>query len=107
VHLDQVEDPADVGRDHLARGADLASQQVEASFVLEEILAQRLQRHLDPQLEVEGPPHLTHPSPAELRANLVAVAQHLALSEEALGHGFSRCARNFAVYHSGTSAQPR
>ena len=30
VDLDEIEDPADVGRDHLAGGADLLAQQLEA-----------------------------------------------------------------------------
>jgi hypothetical protein len=78
----------------LAGRPDLAPQQPEASLVLEEILPQRLQRHLDPQLEVEGAPHLAHPSPAKLGSDLVAVAQHLARGQRALGHGLSRRARN-------------
>ena len=53
------------------------AQQLEPAVRLEELLPQRLQRHLDPQLEVEGVPHLAHPATAEHLENLVALAQHL------------------------------
>ena len=78
VDLDQVEDPADVGRDHLAGGADLLPQQLEPALGFEEILTQRLERHLDPQLEVEGVPHLAHAAAAEHLEDLVTLAEHLA-----------------------------
>ena len=87
VGLDQVEDPADVGGDHLAGGPHLAAQHLEPPLVLEQVPAQRLERHLDPQLEVEGPPHLAHAAPAEHLEDLVALAQHLAGGEQPSRHG--------------------
>ena len=81
LDLDEVEDPADVRRHHLTGSADLLPQQLETALGFEELRPQRLQRHLDPQLEVEGVPHLTHPAAAEHLEDLVALAEHLALGE--------------------------
>ncbi len=78
VELHQVEDPADVRRDHLAGGADLLAQRLQSARVLEQLWPQRLQRHVDAQLEIGGPPDLAHPAAAQKRANAVALAQDLA-----------------------------
>ena len=83
VDLDEVEDPADVGRDHLTSGADLLPQQLEPSLGLEEIIAQRLEPDLDPELEIEGPPDLAHPTAPEHLEDLVAVARAPGRWEEA------------------------
>jgi hypothetical protein len=79
--LDEVEDPAYVGGHHLTGGAQLLPQQLQPSFALEELGAQGLERHLDPELEIEGVPHLAHPTAAEYLENLVALAKYLAGGE--------------------------
>ena len=119
VDLDEVEDPADVGRDHLASGANLLPQQLQPSLGLEEILAQRLEPDLDPQLEIEGPPDLTHPTATEHLEDLVALAQHLPDVEEAeplgqidrrplrLGAGRQRLVRRSFVIHCLSRVQNR
>ncbi len=76
--FDQVENPADVRRDHLAGGAHLLTQGLESTLVLQQARVQRLESHVDAQLEVERAPHFAHASPAEARADLVAIAEHLA-----------------------------
>ena len=50
----------------------------ESPLALEEVLTQRLERHFDPQLEVEGVPDLAHPTTAEQLQHLIALTQHLA-----------------------------
>ncbi len=50
---------------------------------LEEIIAERLEPDLDPELEVEGPPDLAHPAATEHLEDFVAITQHLANMEEA------------------------
>ncbi len=81
VHFFQLENPAHVRGDHLARGAHLLTQGLESTLVLEQARMQRLERHVDAELEVEGAPHLAHPSPAEAGADLIAIAEHLAGAE--------------------------
>jgi hypothetical protein len=73
---------------HLAGGADLLAQQLEPALRFEEIPAQGLERHLDPELEVEGMPHLTHTTATEHLEDLVALAEDLAGGEglETLRH---------------------
>ena len=77
LDLDQVEDPADVGRYHFAGGSHFLAQQLEAALGFEELRPQGLQRHFDPQLEVEGVPHLAHPAAAQHLDDLVALAEYL------------------------------
>ncbi len=101
VDLDEVEDPADVGRDHLTRGADLLPQQLEPPLGLEEIIAQRFEPDLDPQLEIEGAPDLTHPTPPEHLKDLVAITQHLPGSEETKALGRSTVAPSASVRVTG------
>jgi hypothetical protein len=36
----------------------------------------RLQRHLDPQFEVDGAPDLTHPAPPDPLAHVIALPQN-------------------------------
>jgi hypothetical protein len=91
--LDQIEGPADIRRHHVAGGANLATQQITPPLVLEEIRQHRLESHLDPELEIKGPPHLAHPTAAELGLDLVAIAQDLTWCEETLGQTFGRGAR--------------
>ena len=64
VDLDQIEHPADVGRDHLAGGAHLAPQRLESPRILDQIGAQRLQRQIHPQLQIPGAPDLAHAAAA-------------------------------------------
>lgn len=65
VHLNQVEDPAHVRGDDLPSGAHLLAEKLAARLVLVERRVQRLQGHVDAQLQVEGLPHLAHPAPSE------------------------------------------
>ncbi len=82
VDLDEIEDPAYVGRHHLTRGTDLLPQQFEPSLRLEKIIAERLEPDLDPQLEIERTPDLTHPATPEHLEDLVPVTQYLAGGEK-------------------------
>ena len=82
VDLDEVEDPADVGRDHLAGGPHLLAQHLQPPLGLEELIPERLEPDLDPQLEIEGAPDLAHPTATEHLEDLVPVAQHLTGGEE-------------------------
>ena len=65
VELDEIEDAADVGRHDLARHAHLLAQRLERLRLGEQARAQRLERHVDPQLEIERAPHLAHAAAAE------------------------------------------
>jgi len=82
VGLDEVEDAADVGGNHLTGGAHLVAQQVTVRLVPEEVLAHGLEGHLDTKLEIEGPPHLTHAAAAELGTDSIALTQHAARLQE-------------------------
>ena len=82
IDLDEVEDPTDVGRNQLTGRPDLLPQQLEPSLGLEQILPQGLQPDFDPELEIEGPPDLTHPTATEHLEDLVAITQHLPGREE-------------------------
>ncbi len=53
----------------------------EPPLRFEELRPQSLQRHLDPKLEVEGLPHLAHPTAPEHLEDLVPLAEYLARSE--------------------------
>ncbi len=75
VDLDQIEDPADVGRNHLAGGADLGSQRLAPAPIGKELWSQTFEGYLDPQLEVVGVPHLALPAAAEEGSNLITVAK--------------------------------
>ncbi len=77
VDLDQIEDPADVGRDDLAGRAHLSAQHLEQLFAAAERDMERLERHVHPQLEVVGPPDFSHASAAEELENPVAVGENL------------------------------
>ncbi len=89
VELLQVEDPADVRRDHLAGAAHLLAQGLQGPLVGQELGPQSLEGHVHAELQVEGPPDLAHAATAELRADAVAVAENLAGRQEASGalHG--------------------
>ena len=52
--VDQIEDAAHVRREHLSGGTDLASQQVAGALVPRVAGTHRLQRHVHPQLQIEG-----------------------------------------------------
>ena len=56
---DQVEHPADVWRDDLARAANLTPQQLPRAIVSEQVGSKRLERHLHAELHIEGMPHLS------------------------------------------------
>jgi hypothetical protein len=119
LDLDQVENAADVWRDDFPCRTDLLAEKIESTLGLEEIGAKCFQRDVDPELEIEGVPHLTHPAAAEHLEDLIAISEHLSLAERPhpLRHvkSFTLSAgrllvarREFPVlHHSGTSAQPR
>ena len=71
----QIEDAAHVRREHLSSGADLAPQQVAGALVPRVAGTHRLQRHVHPQLQIEGAVHLAHAAAAEQLANLVPVTE--------------------------------
>ena len=71
----QIEDAAHVRREHLSGGTDLASQQVAGALVPRVAGTHRLQRHVHPQLQIEGAVHLAHAAAAEQLANLVPVTE--------------------------------
>jgi hypothetical protein len=81
VDLDQIEHPADVGRHHLARRPDLRPERLSPGLVDHQLWPYPLERHLHPQLEVEGVPHLAHPTRTEQRLDPIAVAEHAARLE--------------------------
>ena len=68
----QVDDAADVWGDHLADEACLLVDPLPAGSV------QRLEGHLDAQLEIEGEPDVAHATAAEQPADLVALVEHCA-----------------------------
>jgi hypothetical protein len=45
------------------------------------VIAESLEHHLDPELEIERVPNVTHPVTAEHLEDLVALAEHLTLGE--------------------------
>ena len=81
VELDQVEDAADVWRDHFAGRADFLAQAVERPLVGQQRHPHGLERHVDPQLEIEGAKDLAHAAASEQRADAIAVAEHMAGGE--------------------------
>ena len=71
----QIEDPANVRRDHLPGRADFLAHQLRGLVVRQQLRAQGLERHLDAQLEVESAPHLAHATAAEQPQKAVTVSQ--------------------------------
>jgi hypothetical protein len=57
----QVEDPAHVRRYHLLRRTYLLSQKLPRPLARRQLRTHRLQRHIHPELQVEGAVHLAIP----------------------------------------------
>ena len=85
VELLKVEDPADVRRDHLASRAHFLAKSFECVGVLNQLRAQGFQRHVLTQLQIVGPPNLTHPAPTQQGPNPVTLAMNLAFFEGVAG----------------------
>ena len=74
--LDEVEHAAHIGRRHLRGPSALRAGGARAARGPAEVLAHRLQGHVDPQLQVVAAPDLAHAAAAEEGADAVAVPQH-------------------------------
>ncbi len=81
VDLGDVEDATDVGVGHLARGAHLVEEAVQAVLVALQPLGQKLERHRLSQLHVVGAVDLAHAAAAEQADDAVALVQHGARDE--------------------------
>jgi hypothetical protein len=74
LQLVEIEDPADVGRDHLARRAHLAPQELERPLVIDQVVAQPFERDVEPELQIVRSPDLAHPAATEEGLDTIALA---------------------------------
>jgi hypothetical protein len=77
VELHEIENPADVGRDHFTSCADFLSQSGERLLFLYELGTRDLERDIDAKLQVISPPHFTHTATTEQRTDLETTAGDL------------------------------
>ncbi len=82
--------------------AHLLPQGLERPLVLEQLSAQRLERHVDTQLQIEGPPDLAHAAAAQERPDPVAVAQDLTRGER-----LARVGREWLLRRGARALQAR
>ena len=87
---DQIEHAADVGRDDLACGADLTPQQLARAIVSDQIRSQRLERHLDAELEIEGVPHLALATATQQPQQTIAATKDQRRMEQTRSHRTAR-----------------
>lgn len=71
----QIEDPADVGRNHFAGRQYLAPHELHDALICQQFPAHRLERHLHPKLEVKGLPYLAHATVTQQGPDPVAITQ--------------------------------
>ena len=72
----QVEHPADVWRDDLARATNLTPQQVPGAIVSDQVGSKRLERHFHAELHIEGMPHLSLTTATEHAQQAVAATEN-------------------------------